>query len=121
MRVWTLLLCLSGTVYAGVDVYPPPLAATPLPTSTPANTPVPTATARPTDTPAPTATPVVDSGGSYHLPNYTVATLPTCDAAKKYAVAAVSDAVACTFGATLTGSGALACPVMCDGSQWVGG
>jgi hypothetical protein len=62
------------------------------------------------------------SGGSFTtyvlLKNYTVATLPTCTAALKYALAAVSDATAPTYNASLTGGGAIAVPVMCDGSAW---
>jgi hypothetical protein len=53
--------------------------------------------------------------------NYTVSTLPTCNSGAKYTRAAVSDAVACTFAATLTGGQSQACPVFCDGANWIGG
>lgn len=52
------------------------------------------------------------------LKNYTVATLPTCNAANKYAVVAVSDASAPTFNATVVGGGATPRSVMCDGTNW---
>ena len=49
---------------------------------------------------------------------YTVATLPTCNAASAYSMAAVSDATAPTYNAALTGGGAISIPVFCDGSAW---
>ena len=52
------------------------------------------------------------------LKNYTVAALPTCNAGNKYALAAVSDANAPTYNATVAGGGAVAIPVMCDGTNW---
>jgi hypothetical protein len=50
--------------------------------------------------------------------SYTVATLPTCNAAAKGAQAMVSDATSPTYNASLTGGGAVAITVMCDGSAW---
>jgi hypothetical protein len=52
------------------------------------------------------------------LPGYTVSTLP---AASEGALAYVTDAVACTFLATLTGGGSTVCPVFYNGTAWVGG
>ncbi len=89
------------------------------PTPQPTPTLVPTATPQPTATLVPTATPVVDAGGSYVPPHYAVASLPTCDAAKAYALAAVSDATACTNGTTPTGGGSTKCLVWCNGTVWV--
>jgi hypothetical protein len=107
--------------------------ATAVPTATPPNTPVPTATAVPTATPpntpvptatvvpvVPTATPLVGADGLYRRPNFTVTALPTCNAGTKYAIAAVSDSLACTFASTLTGGGSQACGVFCDGANWIG-
>jgi hypothetical protein len=51
--------------------------------------------------------------------NYTVAGLPTCNTALRYAVAAVSDATAPTYNAALTGGGAVFVPVFCNGTAWV--
>jgi hypothetical protein len=50
---------------------------------------------------------------------YTVATLPASPGAGAFA--AVSDAVACTFLATLTGGSSTYCPVNYNGTAWVGG
>jgi len=49
---------------------------------------------------------------------YTVATLPASPPTG--AMAYVTDAVACTFLATLTGGGAAYCPVGYNGSAWIG-
>lgn len=54
----------------------------------------------------------------FGLKNYTVATLPACAAGRKYQMAAVSDANAPTYNATIAGGGAVAVPVMCDGTTW---
>ena len=60
----------------------------------------------------------VNVGQGLKLPNYTVATLPACNAGYTYVVAAVSDASAPAYNATLTGGGATRVPVMCDGALW---
>ncbi len=52
------------------------------------------------------------------LPVSTVAELPTCDAAIKGAMAAVSDASAPAYNAALTGGGAVSIPVYCNGAAW---
>jgi hypothetical protein len=52
------------------------------------------------------------------LPGYTVATLPSGSIGS---IAYVTDAVACTFLAALTGSGSTVCPVFYNGTAWVGG
>jgi hypothetical protein len=49
---------------------------------------------------------------------YTVATLPSGTIGMK---AYVTDATAPTFLGTLTGGGAVKCPVFYNGSSWVGG
>jgi hypothetical protein len=49
---------------------------------------------------------------------YTVATLPASPGTG--AMAYVTDAVACTFLATLTGGGSAFCPVVYNGTAWVG-
>ncbi|CAB4149634.1 Parallel beta-helix repeat [uncultured Caudovirales phage] len=53
------------------------------------------------------------------LPPYTVAALPTCNGAAKYQTAAVSDATAPTYNATLAGGGAIAVAAFCNGTAWV--
>lgn len=53
---------------------------------------------------------------------YTVATLPTCGASTKAAIAYVSDSNATTFHATVAGGGANNIMVVCDGTAWkIGG
>jgi hypothetical protein len=52
-------------------------------------------------------------------PGYTVATLPA--APPQGSRAFVTDAVVCTFLASLTGGGSAFCPVTYNGSAWVGG
>lgn len=52
------------------------------------------------------------------LPISTVATLPTCSAATKGRMQAVSDATSPTYNGTLTGSGAVVVPVFCNGTAW---
>ena len=53
------------------------------------------------------------------LPNFIVSALPPCNAARKYALAAVSDATAPTFNGTLTGGGAVVVPAFCNGTSWL--
>lgn len=52
------------------------------------------------------------------LPVYTVASLPTCNAALANSEAAVSDASAPSYNGALTGSGGVHVPVFCNGSTW---
>lgn len=52
---------------------------------------------------------------------YTVATLPTCNAAAKGARANVTDAMAPAWLAALVGGGAVVAPAFCNGAAWVGG
>jgi hypothetical protein len=52
---------------------------------------------------------------------YTVATLPTCNAALQGGRASVSDATAPSFLGTLTGGGSVVTSVLCNGSTWVAG
>jgi hypothetical protein len=66
----------------------------------------------------PQGTGTVNPGMGLKLPNYTVATLPTCNAAYTYVTAAVSDATAPAYNGALTGGGAVKIPVMCDGAAW---
>ncbi len=54
-------------------------------------------------------------------PGYTVATLPAASAALKGARAHVTDATAPSWLGALTGGGAVACPVFCNGTAWVAG
>lgn len=56
------------------------------------------------------------------MAGYTVATLPSTVATGQVtgAQAYVTDAVACTFLATLTGGGSTVCPVFYNGTAWVG-
>lgn len=51
------------------------------------------------------------------LPGYTVATLPS---GQKGAEAYVTDATSCTFLGSVTGGGSTFCPVIFDGTAWVG-
>ncbi len=53
------------------------------------------------------------------LQQFTVAGLATCNAGNKFKIAEVSDATSPTFLATVTGGGAVAVPVMCNGTNWV--
>lgn len=61
-------------------------------------------------------TPVSTVLGVNKLPTYTVATLPSGSAGD---TAFVTDATAPTYLAALTGGGAVGCPVVHDGTQWV--
>lgn len=65
----------------------------------------------------------VQSSGTTQLKGYTVSTLPSTAGAGKVtgATAYVTDAVACTFLASLTGGGSTFCPVNYTGAAWVGG
>ena len=53
------------------------------------------------------------------LPVYTVANLPTCNAAALGSMAAVSDATAPTYNGALTGGGTVPIPVFCRGDVWL--
>lgn len=55
---------------------------------------------------------------AFGLQAYTVATLPTCNAAMKYNRAAVTDATSPTYNGALTGGGAVIVPVFCNGTAW---
>lgn len=60
--------------------------------------------------------------GSYLKTNTTtVAGLPAAATAGAGAIAYVTDAVACTFLATLTGGGSTGCPVVSNGTSWTAG
>ena len=61
---------------------------------------------------------VVDAGAFNTLPNYTVATLPTCNSSIIYTMAVVTDATSPTYNGALTGSGSTVVPVFCNGSAW---
>lgn len=62
----------------------------------------------------------VDPNLSQFLPTtYTVATLPTCGSSNKFQSLTVSDASSPTYLGTLTGSGTVSTPVMCNGTSWV--
>lgn len=58
-------------------------------------------------------------GNTVNFKGYTVSTLPASPATG--AMAYVSDAVACTFLASVTGGGSAFCPVIYTGSAWQGG
>jgi hypothetical protein len=64
--------------------------------------------------------PNVTNGGLQLIPftSTTVASLPTCNAASKYQISAVSDASSPTYGATLTGGGTTPVLAVCNGSNW---
>ena len=66
----------------------------------------------------PQGTGTVNPAVGLKLPNYTVATLPACNAGYTYVMAAVSDASAPAYNATVAGGGAVKVPVMCDGAAW---
>ena len=62
---------------------------------------------------------VVDSGLSPGSPLVTVvASLPTCASGIVGKLYVVTDATAPTYGATLTGGGAVVALALCDGSLW---
>jgi hypothetical protein len=50
---------------------------------------------------------------------YTVSALPTCNSGAKGAMANVTDATSPAYLGTLTGSGAVFTPVICNGTAWV--
>jgi hypothetical protein len=52
------------------------------------------------------------------LKEYTVATLPACNAQSRNAIVAVSDATAPTYNGALTGGGTVRVPAFCDGAAW---
>ncbi len=57
-----------------------------------------------------------------YSPNiYTVATLPAATTALQGSTATVTDATLPSFLGTLTGGGAVVCPVFCNGTAWVAG
>lgn len=60
------------------------------------------------------------NGAIQHAKN-TVANLPTCNAAAEGSHYGVTDALAPTFLATLTGGGAVHATAYCNGTNWVGG
>jgi hypothetical protein len=49
---------------------------------------------------------------------FTVATLPTCNAANKGIATSVTDATSPTYNGALTGGGGVLTPVFCDGTSW---
>lgn len=63
------------------------------------------------------STPVI-TGTAIQLAAHTVATLPSCTANTKYQVYAVNDAKAPTYGAPLSGGGAVVAMALCDGASW---
>lgn len=66
-----------------------------------------------------TGTGTIIGGGPLNMSGYTVATLPTCNAALKNGIAYVTDATAPTYNAALTGGGAVGVPVFCSGAAWL--
>jgi hypothetical protein len=57
--------------------------------------------------------------GCNGLGTYTVSSLPTCNAGRKYETAVVTDASSPTYNGTLTGGSSTKIPVFCNGSAWV--
>jgi hypothetical protein len=57
-------------------------------------------------------------GGRLRLAEYTVGSLPTCNAAFKNALVAVTDASAPAYNAPLMGGGHTDIPAFCDGAVW---
>ena len=66
----------------------------------------------------PTSGDPINAKGPLVLKDYTVGTLPTCDTALKFAMAAVTDATAPTYNGALTGGGNVIVPVFCNGTVW---
>jgi hypothetical protein len=60
----------------------------------------------------------VITGTAIQLAAYTVSTLPTCNASRRYQVFAVNDANAPAYGAPLSGGGAAVAVALCDGTSW---
>jgi hypothetical protein len=56
--------------------------------------------------------------GPVTIQNYTVSTLPSGSVGMR---ASVSDAVTCGFDVYVSGGGSIFCPVIYNGSGWVGG
>jgi hypothetical protein len=61
---------------------------------------------------------LVKFNGVLKSTNYTVATLPSASTSGVGAMSFVTDALAPTFGATVTGGGAVPVPVYSDGTNW---
>jgi len=57
--------------------------------------------------------------GTVSVPNYTVATLPSCGSGQRGEEAAVTDAASPTYLGTLTGNGTAYTPVICNGTAWI--
>jgi hypothetical protein len=57
--------------------------------------------------------------GGVALVQSTVAQLPTCNAARKGQMRAVTDATAPAYNGALTGGGAVSVPVWCSGAAWL--
>ena len=66
----------------------------------------------------PTSGDPINAKGPLVLKDYTVGTLPTCDTALKFAMAAVTDATAPTYNGALTGGGNVIVPVFGNGTVW---
>jgi hypothetical protein len=60
----------------------------------------------------------INSDGTAKLTAFTVSGLPTCGSSQKGELAYVTDATAPTYRGALTGGGAVATPVFCNGSAW---
>jgi hypothetical protein len=65
-----------------------------------------------------TGTSITTLNGITKQQNYTVATLPSASASGVGAKSFVTDALSSTFGATVTGGGAVPVPVYSDGTNW---
>ena len=61
----------------------------------------------------------VDPNAGPIPPITVVASLPTCNTARKGAVSVVTDASSPTYGGALTGSSTTVTLVMCNGTSWV--
>lgn len=70
---------------------------------------------------SPTTGATLDVRGPIKLMGYIVSTLPSGANASIGMQAYVTDAVACTFLATLTGGSSTFCPVIYNGTAWIGG
>jgi hypothetical protein len=57
-------------------------------------------------------------GGPLQVASYTVASLPTCNAAIVNSMLSVTDASGPTYNGSLTGGGTVHIPVFCNGAAW---
>lgn len=61
---------------------------------------------------------LIEANGVTQLRDYTVGTLPTCNAGSSGELAYVTDATSPTYNATITGGGTIPALALCNGTNW---